>query len=38
MIDPELAGVKTSKPTDEKPKRKRTTRKTTTKKSGEDEA
>mgnify|MGYP003436373540 CR=1 FL=1 len=38
MIDPELAGVKTSKPTDEKTKRKRTTRKTTTKKSGEDEA
>ena len=38
MIDPELAGVKTETPTEEKPKRKRaTTRKTTSKKSEESE-
>ena len=36
MIDPELAGVKTEKVQEEKPKRKRAIRKRTTKKEGDD--
>ncbi len=37
LIDPELAGVKTDKPVEEKPKRKRTIRKRTVKKEDEDD-
>ena len=37
MIDPELAGVKSEKPVDEKPKRKRVIRKRTTKKEDDDD-
>ena len=37
MIDPELAGVKSEKPVEEKPKRKRVIRKRTTKKEDDDD-
>lgn len=37
MIDPELAGVKTEKPVEEKPKRKRVIRKRTVKKEDDDD-